>query len=298
VTDRPDVAGLLATLERHGVAFVVIGSVGAAAHGAPGPIPADLDVVPATDEPNLVRLANALEEVEASPRTVTGRWQTDEHGEHQWVDDGVERQAGPLDAGDPRTFDHAFDTRLGRLDVVPRIAGPYERLRSRAVQLVVAGREAWVAHPIDLLTGMTLPRREKDRSRVAHLRRVATAPASVAGVGFVGFRTNRFDEMVALFRDRIGLEVVREAPGATWFRLGTDAELHVYADTDPDHAFFTTGPVVGLRVDDVDATRAALQADGLEMLTDIERTATAAWCHVRAPDGTVLEIIGPAGDEA
>lgn len=112
-----------------------------------------------------------------------------------------------------------------------------------------------------------------------------------AGVGFVGFRTQRFDEMVALFRDRIGLELVHEAPGAAWFRLGTDAELHVYADA--DHAFFTTGPVVGLRVDDVDRTRAALEADGLEMLTEIERSPDAAWCHFRAPDGTVLEIIGP-----
>ena len=117
-----------------------------------------------------------------------------------------------------------------------------------------------------------------------------SAPGSV---GFIGFRTDRFDEMVALFRDRIGLAVIHEAPGATWFRLGTDAQLHVYADTDPDHAFFTTGAVVGLRVDDVDATRAALETDGLEMLTDVERTDTAAWCHFRAPDGTILEIIGP-----
>jgi catechol 2,3-dioxygenase-like lactoylglutathione lyase family enzyme len=116
-----------------------------------------------------------------------------------------------------------------------------------------------------------------------------------SGVGFVGFRTNRFHEMVMLFRDRIGLEVIRETPGATWFRLGSDAELHVYADTDPDHAFFSTGPVVGLRVDDLEATRAVLEADGLEMLTDVERTVTAAWCHFRAPDGTVLEIIGPGG---
>ncbi len=114
------------------------------------------------------------------------------------------------------------------------------------------------------------------------------------GIGFIGFRTDRFAEMVALFRDRIGLAVIREAPGATWFRLGTDAELHVYALADADHAFFTTGPVVGLRVDDVGATRAALEADGLEMLTDIERSETVAWCHFRAPDGTVLEIIGPA----
>jgi catechol 2,3-dioxygenase-like lactoylglutathione lyase family enzyme len=115
-----------------------------------------------------------------------------------------------------------------------------------------------------------------------------------SGIGFIGFRTDRFDEMVALFRDVIGLLVVREAPGAAWFRLGTDAELHVYADTDPDHAFFTTGPVVGLRVRDVDATRERMEEAGLEMLTEVERTDDAAWCHFRAPDGTVLEIIGPA----
>ena len=116
------------------------------------------------------------------------------------------------------------------------------------------------------------------------------------GVGFIGFRTDRFDEMVALFRDHIGLSILREAPGATLFRLGTDGELHVYADTDAAHAFFTTGPVVGLRVEDVDATRARLEADGMEMLTEIERTAVAAWCHFRAPDGTVMEIIGPGAE--
>jgi hypothetical protein len=73
--------------------------------------------------------------------------------------------------------------------------------------------------------------------------------------------------------------------------------LHVYAETDPDHAFFTTGPVVGLRVPDVAATRAALAADGLELITDIEHSDVAAWCHVRAPDGTVFEIIGPSDRE-
>src|SRR5688500_6834863 len=99
--------------------------------------------------------------------------------------------------------------------------------------------------------------------------------------------------MVTLFRDLIGLSILRESPGATWFRLGTDAELHVYADTDADHAFFTTGPVVGLKVEDVEATRDGLEDQGLEMLTEIERTGDAAWCHFRAPDGTVLEIIGP-----
>jgi hypothetical protein len=47
-------------------------------------------------------------------------------------------------------------------------------------------------------------------------------------------------------------------------------------------------------VHDLDVVRAQLEADGLEMLTEVERTQDAAWCHVRAPDGTVLEIIGPS----
>lgn len=135
---------------------------------------------------------------------------------------------------------------------------------------------------------------ERASRLIDQLEPPATALGTSSGVGFIGLRTDRFDEMTALFRNGIGLEVIREAPGATWFRLGTDAELHVYADTDPDHAFFTTGPVVGLRVDDVEATRSRLEADGLEMLTDVERTERAAWCHFRAPDGTVLEIIGQA----
>ena len=139
---------------------------------------------------------------------------------------------------------------------------------------------------------MTGPRCAKDGPRVRQLRAVATANA----IGFIGFRTARFEAMVALFRELIGLPVIREAPGATWFRLGTDAELHVYADADRDHAFFTTGPVVGLRVDDVKVTRARMEAEGLEMLTEMERTDAWAWCHFRAPDGTVMEIIGPSSE--
>lgn len=40
--------------------------------------------------------------------------------------------------------------------------------------------------------------------------------------------------------------------------------------------------------------RSVLEAEGLRMLTDVERTDAAAWCLLYAPDGTVLEIIGPA----
>lgn len=290
MTSAPDLGALLAALNRHEVAFVVAGSVAAMAHGVPDVAPGDLDVVPATDPANLERLAAALDAIGAEPAPEYGEWRVDELSEREWVQDGRLRPARPLDPADPATLDHSFRTPYGSLDVVPEAAGTYDGLRARASRLAIAGVVAWVAHPLDLLGGLTRPRRAKDVPRVRHLRAIGAA----SGVGFIGFRTTRFDEMVSLFRDRIGLDVIREAHGATWFRLGTDAELHVYADTETDHAFFTTSPVVGLRVGDVDATRGSLAADGLEMLTEIERTDTAAWCHFRAPDGTVLEIIGPA----
>ena len=212
MSDGPDLAALLSALDRHGVAYVVGGSVAAMAHGAPGVRPADLDVIPATDAANLRLLADALAALGASAAVETGAWQTDADGEQRWVEDGVERPPRPLDPHDPETFDHSFATPHGRLDVVPRIAGAYAELRRRAAPLDVAGREAWVAHPIDVLTGMTGPRRTKDGPRVRHLRSVAVEPSG--GIGFIGFRTDRFDSMVALFRDLIGLAVVREAPGA------------------------------------------------------------------------------------
>ncbi len=293
MSEGPNLAALLDTLDEHAVDYLIGGSVGALAHDAPDVSPADLDVIPATDPANLERLGAALDAIGATMGPEYGEWRTVESGEREWLQDGRLRPARPLDPGDATTFDHSFTSPHGRLDVVPLVAGTYEELRPRAVRLRVAGADRWVASALDLLAGMTGPRRPKDGPRVRHLRSRAVAGWAPSGVGFVGFRTDRFDEMVTLFRDRIGLPVIREAPGATWFRLGADAELHVYADTDPDHVFFTTGPVVGLRVEDLDAIRAALEADGLEMLTDVERTAAAAWCHFRAPDGTVLEIIGP-----
>lgn len=291
--DAPDLATLLDALDRQGVDYVIAGSVAAMAHGTPSVHPADLDVIPATDAANLARLMNALEALGAEMGPDYGEWRVDGAGEREWMQDGVLRQARPLDPADPTTFDHWFLSSHGRLDVVPEAAGSFDQVRPRAELLPVGGAPRWVASAADVLAGMTRHRRQKDAPRVRHLRSIVSTP-KVSGVGFVGFRTDRFGEMVALFRDRIGLAVIHEAPGATWFRLGDGAELHVYAETDPEHAFFTTGPVVGLRVEDVEATRAALEADGLEMLTDVERTDTAAWCHFRAPDGTVMEIIGPA----
>ncbi len=172
---RLDIASLLAVLDDNGVAYVVVGSVAALAHGAPAVVPGDLDVVPATDPANLERVRAALVALAATPQVDTGQWDTDEMGEPVWVEDGIERPPRPLDPSDPETVDHSFATGHGRLDVVPRIAGPYAELRLRASRMPVDGREAWVAHPVDVLAGMTSPRRAKDVPRVRHLRQLVAA---------------------------------------------------------------------------------------------------------------------------
>lgn len=81
---------------------------------------------------------------------------------------------------------------------------------------------------------------------------------TVEGVGFVGLRSGQFDEMVRLIRDVLGVPLAREANGLAGFRLGDGTVLEIYGPADDFHSFFTTGPVVGLRVGDFDAARALM----------------------------------------
>jgi hypothetical protein len=119
---------------------------------------------------------------------------------------------------------------------------------------------------------------------------------AVEGVGFVGLRSDQFNEMVWLFRDVIGVPLARETTGTAGFRLGGGAVLEIYGPTDEFHSFFTTGPVVGLRVDDFDAVRALMLSAGVEFIGAVQHADGMSWQHFRCPDGTVLEIIGPGKD--
>ena len=71
---------------------------------------------------------------------------------------------------------------------------------------------------------------------------------AIQSLVWMGVRTGHFAETVAFYRDLLGVEIVREASGAVWFRLGNGTELHVYGLDDPDHEFFGPGPVVGFEV--------------------------------------------------
>ena len=120
----------------------------------------------------------------------------------------------------------------------------------------------------------------------------------VRGLTWLGLRTPQFDEMVAFFRDVMGMEPGRDEPGIARFQMTDGTNLELYALDEKFHAFFTTGPVVAFRVDDVDASRAAMEAAGIEFIGPIQRMGKTSWNHFRAPDGTVFEILSKPDNEA
>jgi hypothetical protein len=65
--DLFDLARILTTLDRYGVEYLVVGGLGARAHGATRPTQ-DIDVVPSSTAENLDRLAGALRELGARLR--------------------------------------------------------------------------------------------------------------------------------------------------------------------------------------------------------------------------------------
>src|SRR5262249_24413583 len=109
------------------------------------------------------------------------------------------------------------------------------------------------------------------------LRRVASENAelekrsmTVSKVGFVGIRTDRLDETLALFRDVLGLSVGRRTDDQVGFKLADGTVLELYGPANEFHSFFTTGPVVAFRVANFDVARQAMLEAGITFIGDIQ----------------------------
>jgi catechol 2,3-dioxygenase-like lactoylglutathione lyase family enzyme len=115
---------------------------------------------------------------------------------------------------------------------------------------------------------------------------------TVLKVDFVGIRSDRLDETVALFRDVLGVTVTRQADDLVGFKLADGTVLELYGPANEFHSFFTTGPVVAFRVDNFDVGRRAMLASGVKFIGDVQHADGISWQHFYAPDGTVLELSG------
>jgi catechol 2,3-dioxygenase-like lactoylglutathione lyase family enzyme len=116
---------------------------------------------------------------------------------------------------------------------------------------------------------------------------------AVRSIGFVGMRTEKLQETARLFRDVIGVPTTRESSDLVGFRLPDGTLFELYGPGDQFHAFFSTGPVVGFKVDDFDATHEAMIAAGVTFIGNLQHADGESWQHFHCPDGTIAEIIGP-----
>ena len=145
-----DFFGVLETLIRHEVRFVLIGGLAARLHGSPT-VTVDVDVCPALDLDNLGHLARALKELEAKLRTVDGA------------------VAFTIDAKAlQRTSNLTLVTAQGALDLLGKPLGTtgYQELEANAVTLQIDGLSLRVASLDDLLRMKEASGRPKDRIEV------------------------------------------------------------------------------------------------------------------------------------
>ncbi|MDC3402437.1 hypothetical protein OAX95_00705 [bacterium] len=157
-------ARALESLDRHGVEYVLVGGLGARAHGATRPT-SDIDLVPDGDDDNLARLAAALRELNARLR-VGGM--TDEESRQLPVQ---------LDAETLRSFGSStWMTDAGPIDVLrdlrDRQGGDvaFGELIARGVDQQIGAVVVHVAALDDIIASKEHADREKDREALPELR--------------------------------------------------------------------------------------------------------------------------------
>jgi catechol 2,3-dioxygenase-like lactoylglutathione lyase family enzyme len=116
---------------------------------------------------------------------------------------------------------------------------------------------------------------------------------NVQGITWLGTRTPAFGAMVAFHRDVMELELVYEEQGFAVFQCPNGDLVEVFgSEHDREHLFFSTGPVAGFHVDDVDGAKAEMERAGVEFIGKRGSSGDGyAWWHFRAPDGNVYEIV-------
>ena len=79
------------------------------------------------------------------------------------------------------------------------------------------------------------------------------------GLVWLGTRTPEFEATTRFFGGPLGLHAEHTEPDFAVFRLPNDGKVEVFGPGDRDHEHFTTGPVAGFLVDDVEEARAELE---------------------------------------
>jgi glyoxylase I family protein len=114
-------------------------------------------------------------------------------------------------------------------------------------------------------------------------------------LAWVGTRTNNFESTVDFFRDVLGLTPDFDLPGFRVLALPDGSKVEIFGPDSEMNRHFTTGPVVGFLVDDVDAAASELRGKGIEILHAAADENGNGWVHFRAPDGNIYELTQDPG---
>lgn len=114
----------------------------------------------------------------------------------------------------------------------------------------------------------------------------------VRGLVWAGTQTDRFDETVSFFRDKLGLNLAYEEPDFAVFVLPDTSQLEVFGPTEGRHEHFTTGPVPEFLIDDLHGAAVELREAGAEVWGPFgdDEDARFGWLHFRAPDGRIYGL--------
>jgi catechol 2,3-dioxygenase-like lactoylglutathione lyase family enzyme len=115
-------------------------------------------------------------------------------------------------------------------------------------------------------------------------------------LAWVGTRTNNAEPTVAFFRDVLGLRLELEQPGFWMLKVPDGSKVEVFGSDSPINRHFTTGPVAGFLVDDIQDATAELRSAGVEIIYEsgVDESGN-AWVHFRAPDGNIYEFTQDPG---
>ena len=106
----------------------------------------------------------------------------------------------------------------------------------------------------------------------------------------MGTRTEAAAQTVGFFNDILGLEMKKHDDDFWVGRLPDGGVVEVFGPASPHNVHFTTGPVVGFVVDDVDAGAVELREAGAEVFGPYRAQDGGTWVHFRAPDGQIYEL--------
>lgn len=118
--------------------------------------------------------------------------------------------------------------------------------------------------------------------------------AKFKGIVWLGVRTKKFDELVGFYKDKMGLPVTHKEDGFCAFNLPNGDRLEVFSEEykADGHGYehFSTGPVAGFLVDDIEEAKKEMEVEGIEFIGPIAEGGGSKWAHFRGVDGNTYEL--------